>query len=62
LPNDDARQRVHKLRSLLAVAASQPTTEQTAYDLVAIRATLRRAEADLNRAIERRPRKREAAT
>jgi hypothetical protein len=54
LPNHDARQRVEKLRSLLAVVASQPATEQTAYDLEAIRKTLRRAEAELERAIERR--------
>ena len=62
MPNDDPRQHVEKLRLLLAVAEAQPATEQTAYDLEAIRKTLKRAEGELHRAIESRARRRRAAT
>lgn len=46
--DDDHRTRVERLRSLLAVAESQPATAQTAHDLEAIRQTLQLAEAELN--------------
>jgi hypothetical protein len=45
--DDDPIKRVEKLRSLLGVAESQPTTEQTAYDLEAIRDALKQAKAEL---------------
>lgn len=57
LLDDDHRTRVEKLRSLLAVAESQPPTAQTAHDLEAIRQTLRRAEAELNGDIEKTERR-----
>lgn len=51
--DDDPRTRVDKLRSLLGVAESQPTTEQTAHDLEAIRHALKLAEAELRHPIGR---------